>query len=293
MDATLDLALLSTFVEVADAASFSGAAKRLGTTTATVSRNIARLEELVGAELIHRTTRHVSLSTAGESLFQRASAHVRALRGAVANLPESQEDPAGTLRITAPYALGATLLGDVVTRFLARYPDIRVEADFSNRNVDLVAEGFDLAIRGDAGVRKDSSLTIKKLASATVGFYAAPSYIARSGTPRVVGAPEHQWILFGPLPKTLRLTQPIEGRVVANDVLFIREATRAGAGIGFIPLYMGERLAASGELVRVLPSFKSSMGGLVLLYPSTGPVARKVAAFRDILIASIKSHGME
>ena len=141
-------------------------------------------------------------------------------------------------------------------------------------------------------MRRDSSLAIKKLASSTLGFYAAPSYIARSGTPRVVGAPEHQWIIFGPLPKSLLSKPALEGRVVANDVLFLREATRAGAGVGLLPLYMGERLAAAGELVRVLPTFKSSMGGMVLLYPAAGPVARKVAAFRDILIASIKSLGM-
>jgi DNA-binding transcriptional LysR family regulator len=104
--------------------------------------------------------------------------------------------------VTAPYALGATLLGDVVTRFIARYPDIRVDADFSNRNVDIVAEGFDLAVRGDPGVRSDSSLTIKKLASATVGFNAAPSYIARTGTPRSVG---------GQTARALRLLDALRG----------------------------------------------------------------------------------
>src|SRR5438128_7429572 len=105
MDATIDLALVSTFVAVGEAASFSLAARKLGVTTATVSRSIAKLEELVGARLVQRTTRHVSLSTAGEALFERAASHVRAVQAALGDLPERQEEPAGTLRLTAPYDL--------------------------------------------------------------------------------------------------------------------------------------------------------------------------------------------
>ncbi|HLV66391.1 MAG TPA: LysR family transcriptional regulator, partial [Polyangiaceae bacterium] len=148
MDATMDLRLLAIFVAVADASSFSRAAEKLGVTTATVSRGIARLEEAAGARLFHRSSRNVALSTAGAALYERAAPHVSALRDAVSELPERGPEPSGALRLTAPYELGITLLGELLARYTLRYPKVRVEADFSHRNVDLVAEGFDLAVRG-------------------------------------------------------------------------------------------------------------------------------------------------
>lgn len=293
MDAPLDLSLLSAFVAVAEASSFSKAAALLGVTTATVSRTIAKLESIVGAELIHRTTRQVALSSAGEALYARTAPHVRSLRDAVQKLPERHDEPAGTLRLTAPVVLGVTFLSDVIARYVARYPEVRVEADFSNRKVDLVKEGFDLAIRGDGGVRKNSSMTIRTLTRTPLRFYAAPSYLARQGMPRTPGAKDHQWIVFGPLPRETKSEPEIEGRVVANDFLVLRETTRRGAGVGLLPVFLGEPLVATGDLVAVLPAFKSSLGGMVLLYPSTGRVPRKVAAFRDMLLAAIKGQTFE
>src|SRR5689334_9766773 len=142
MAATIDLALLATFVEVADASSFSGAARLLSTTTATVSRTIAKLEEAVGSRLFHRTTRRVSLTTAGKALHERTAAHVRALGHATRELPERQTEPAGELKLTAPYDLGATFLGGVIARFVALYPKVQVHAELGSRSVDLAAEGF-------------------------------------------------------------------------------------------------------------------------------------------------------
>jgi DNA-binding transcriptional LysR family regulator len=141
MSVTIDVALLATFVEVADAASFSGAARALGTTTATVSRSIAKLEESVGSRLFHRTTRRVTLTTAGKALYEPTAAHERALAHATKELPEHHSEPAGTLKLTAPYDLGATFLGSVSARFVALYPKVQVQAEFSSRVVDLAAEG--------------------------------------------------------------------------------------------------------------------------------------------------------
>src|SRR3954470_10686931 len=122
MDVTMNASLVATFVEVADAASFSGAARILGTTTATVSRSVAKLEASVGSRLFHRTTRRVSLTTAGTALYERTAVHLRALTHAARDLPEHQIEPAGTLKLTAPYDLGATFLGSVIARFIALHP---------------------------------------------------------------------------------------------------------------------------------------------------------------------------
>src|SRR3954469_12804693 len=195
MGVTIDVALLARFVEVAEAASFSAAARTLGTTTATVSRSIAKLEESVGSRLFHRTTRRVSLTTAGTALYERTAAHVRALAHATKELPEHQSEPAGTLKLTAPYDLGATFLGSVIARFIARYPKVQVEAEFSSRAVDVAAEGFDVALRGDSAKNKDTSLTARRLVEkGELSLYASQSYLARRGSPRGVASPDHDWL---------------------------------------------------------------------------------------------------
>jgi DNA-binding transcriptional LysR family regulator len=280
------LDLVATLVAVGETASFSAAAKRLSVTTGTVSRNIARLERLVGAQLVHRTTRRVSLSTAGQALFERAASHVRGVEAALSDLPERQAEPAGTLRLTAPPDVAVTLLGDVIARYTALYPKVRVDVDLSNRRADLAAEGFDLALRAATGRERDASLIRRRVISSEIRFYAAPSYLARRGTPRSVGSPGHDWIVFPALAKLLKLPR-LDGRVLANDVLFVREAARAGAGIGLLPRFVADPLVTDGALVSILPSARFSTAAIVLLYPAAGPPPRKVTAFRDVLLASV------
>lgn len=284
------------FVVVAETLSFSESARRLGTATATVSRGISALEEAVGTELIHRTTRDVSLSTAGATLYERVAPHVRGLQAAVRGLPERQEDPAGSLRISAPYAFGATLLGPIVARFMALYPDVQVEADFTNRNVDIVAGGFDLAIRADVGAQRDSSLTVRRVVQhGWLHYYASPSYVTRRGSPRALGAAGHDWLVsnFALQRRLPDLPKSFKPRIVANDFLFLCNAARAHAGIAMLPAFIAGPHISTGELVRVLGTARLRAGGLVLLYPSSGQLARKVVAFRDLLVKSIKRDAFE
>ncbi len=288
MNATIDLGLFSAFVAVGEAGSFSGAAKQLGVTTATISRSIARLEAEVGTQLLHRTTRHVSLSTAGEALFERAALHVRGLASAISDLPEREEEPAGVLRLTAPYELGSILLGDLIARFVQRYPRVRVEADLSNRVVDLVAEGYDLALRPDVGKRQDSSLIARRILRGELRFYAAPSYLARRGTPRAIGSEQHEWLVFAPFQKRIAPLAKLQPRVLANDLLFLRALAKAGAGIATLPTLAADALVASGDLQVVLPSEVLPTGSLSMVYPAAGPVPRKVIAFRDHLLTSLR-----
>lgn len=294
MNATIDLDLLSVFVEVASSASFSKAARALGTTTATVSRSIGKLERELGSELLHRSTRHVSLSTAGAALFERAAPHVRALRYVARELPERQEEPAGLLKITTLSDLGVTILGELIARFMLRYPKVSVQAELSSRRVDIIAEGYDAALRGSAGQERDSSLTVRRLIKQThVNVYASPGYVARRGSPRSLGSPEHDWLVAEPLRSVVPLPKKVAPRLSANEFSFLREAARAGAGLVLMPALMAEPLLQTGELVRVLPHWTLSVGGLIMLYPSAGTPPRKVTAFRDFLVASLKSAGLD
>jgi DNA-binding transcriptional LysR family regulator len=285
MGVTMDVAQLAVFVEVADLESFSAAARSLGTTTATVSRSIARLERSVGSRLFYRTTRKVSLTTAGTALYARTSAHVRALTHATRELPEHQGEPAGTLKLTAAYDLGATFLGGVISRFIALYPKVQVQAEFGSRVVDLTAEGFDVALRGDTGKQQDTSLTAKRLVQrGELSLYAAPGYLARRGSPGALAAPEHDWLVAGPLRRAFNFPADFTPRIVANDFLFLRGVAASGGGIATLPGFIAQPYVASGELVRVLPAVRVNAGGLVLLYSSTRPLARKIAAFRDFIV---------
>src|SRR5688572_20374698 len=293
MNATIPLDLLSVFVEVASCASFSKAARALGTTTATVSRSIGKLELELGSELLHRSTRRVSLSTAGAALFERAAPHVRALRYAARELPERQEEPAGLLRVTTLSDLGTTMLGELVARFTLRYPKVFVQMELSSRRVDIIAEGFDIALRGSAGQERDTSLTVRRLVKHThINAYASPGYVARRGSPRVLGSADHDWLLADPLRRVVALPKNVTARVSANEFLFLREAARAGAGLALLPAFMAEPLLATGELMRVLPQWTLSVGSLIMLYPAGGAPPRKVTAFRDFLLDAFKSAGL-
>lgn len=288
MSEPIDLQLLAAFVAIAETSSFTKAAQRLNVTPATVSRSLARLEDALGVELIHRTTRSVSVSSAGAELLERAGPHVAALTRVVRDLPDRMPEPAGTLRLTAPYALSLVLLGDVIARYTAMYPRVRIEADFTNRNVDLVAEGFDLAIRGDAGQMPDSTvITRRVLTRDLMRLYASPAYLARRGEPRQVGSADHTWIGFASGRGSVVEGWPEEPTIVANDFMFLREVTRSGAGVGFLPWFIADPLVKSAELVQVLPEVELHGGSLVLLYPTRGTVPAKVSAFRDLLLAAV------
>ena len=297
MEATaLEYDLLATFVAVAEQASFSKAARVLQVSKATVSRAIRRLEAVVGAELLHRTTHAVTLSTAGSALYERTAPHLRALKEALGTLPERDEEPAGELRVTAPHDVGTILLPELMAKFMARYPSVRCDLHLSNTMVDLVAERFDLAIRAMPPRKMpDSTLTVRKLGRTGVGVYASPSYVGRRGMPTTLGAAKHEWVV---MPSTLSLMfHDIPGfapRMLANDVLAIRGLLLEGLGVGVLPRFVAEPCVLDGTLVRVLPNVPLlDSVGLVLAYPSSGQVPRKVSAFRDFLIEQVRSRRLD
>lgn len=288
MDAPVNLQLLVTFAAVAEQASFSKAAAKLGVAKGTVSRSIAQLEQLLGVELLHRTTHHVSLSTAGSVLYERTRSHLSALNAALVELPEREEAPSGLLRMTAPPDFAAIVLPSVLAAFSRRFPSVRYEVRVGGQHIDLVKEGFDLAIRAATGRLDDSSLTVRRLGRGTASFYAAPSYLARRGRPKQLGDDRHTWVLHPSIAR--RLEPKIETpRFAVDDFLLARELLRDGVGIGMLPSFLARGYVREGLLEEVaLADLSALPGELVMLYPSSGQTPKKVAAFRDFLVDALR-----
>lgn len=277
--------LLATFITVAHEASFTKAAKKLGIGKGTVSRAIASLEKQLGTELLHRTTHAVALSTAGTALYERTAPHLLALAEAVEKLPERAEEPSGVLRLTAPNDFGLIVLPEVLAQFSLRYPQVRVDMRLTNAVVDLVADGFDLAIRSVSSLTQDSTLTMRRLGIGRPSWYAAPNYLLRRGRPKELGDPRHDWILHPAVRAGLKFPKDTPSRFLCDDMLFIRNLAREGSGICLLPGFVGAPDVREGLLEKVpLPdALNARKVDLALIYPSSGQIARKVTAFRDLL----------
>src|SRR5437588_6663937 len=231
MVGTPNLALLRVFAAVAEAKSFSGAARTLGLPKSSVSRAVARLEEELGVELLQRTTHVVSLGAPGEALLRKIAPHLSALEDAASALRGGEEQPSGELRVTAASDIGVTLLTDVVPAFCARYPQVSVDVRLGNRAVELVSERFDLALRAHRRPLRSSSLLVRRIGTIELQFFASPAYLAREGTPRTPKeSTRHAWVGFVGWPFGGEVGFAAgASRIVADDFFFIRELLRRGA----------------------------------------------------------------
>lgn len=289
----LDLNQMALFVRVVQAGSFAEAARRLGLPPTTLSRQVAQLEDSLQARLLHRTTRKLSLTDAGRTLFDRCAAQIEALSEAADALSGDAQTPKGRIRVAAPAEFFDYFQMDWLVEFLARYPEVEVEFVLSDGLADFVGEGIDLAFRG-SGELPDSSLVARKLASSYLALAASPAYLAARGTPRAVeDLADHDCIRpakQGPTG-TWRLgngegfTQvQVSGRFAANTGQAKLKAAIAGLGICLQPIGALRNALASGELVQVLPGVASAAAGLYVVYPSRRHVPRAVTAFLDMTL---------
>jgi DNA-binding transcriptional LysR family regulator len=278
----MDLNLLPLFLAVAEASSFSVVARKLGLRRSSVSRSIAALERSLGVQLFSRTTRHVALTTAGAALHAKLSPQLAALTESLGALPEQEEQPSGELRLTAPNNIGAAVLPAILASFSARYPAIQIDVRLTNRFVDLVAEGFDVALRVSTGKMSGSSLVARRLTDLEMQIFGSPTYLARAGVPRTAReTADHQWLAMRGARVPILPTPRVAARVVGDDILFLQGAARAGMGLAALPVFLVQEDVAAGRLQRVLPRLSLGTGALYLVHPPTQHVPRKVTAFRD------------
>lgn len=290
----MDLNLLTVFEAVARTSSFSAAARELGIPKSSASRRVARLEAALGVQLLFRSTRKVSPSAAGTALYDRVAPLLGQVRAALGQMPEREEEPSGQLRVTAPVDLGVLFLAEVVARYTARYPAVSVDLHLTGRVVDLVGEGFDVALRA-APRLQDSTLVVRKAAPIAMQLFASPIYLARRGAPRSeADLAGHEWVVFRSGPQRLRpppgaaAAVGAHGRIVCDDLLFVRDAVRTGAGLGLLPIFVARPDVAAGTLVRVLPRWERQAGWLHVVCPAARHVPRKVTAFRDLVLELLR-----
>jgi len=292
--AELDLNDVSAFVRVVENSGFAKAARALGVPTSTVSRAVARLEENVGVRLLHRTTRNLSVTSEGQAFHERVAPLVASLRDATRTLGSGGKEPEGLLRVTAPNDIGSAFLSEEVVHFVDRYPLLRVELMLTNRKVNLVSEGLDVAVR--AGRLEASSLIARKIGTLQVELYASPAYAERARLPATLAElTRHKIVAWGARDGKIRWqlkgprgeeTVELSCRIACDDFGFVRAATVAGGGIGLMPRMIALSEVATGRLVRVLPEYGLSGAALHVIYPSTRQVPTKVTVFRDFLAKS-------
>jgi len=284
MNGTPDLNLLPLFVAVAETWSMSAAARALELPKSSVSRGIAALEASLKVQLFHRTTRKVALTTAGTAFYERVKPVVASLKDITGSLPEQEAEPAGELRISAPMDLALTVLPSVVAQFATRHPGVQLDVRPSNRVVDLVAEGYDAALRM-GGTLADSTLRVRKIAQLEIGLFASASYVARKGQPRSPNdACDHDWVVLAQMKMPGSMARHKKPKLLTDDVMFALGAIREGRGIGLLPAFLTRDDVATGRLLRVVPKWDQRGSTLFFVHPQTEHVPRKVAAFRDFVL---------
>lgn len=282
---------LLTFVRTVEARSISRAARELGVPRPTVGRRLARLEQKLGARLLRRTTRTMALTDAGEALFHRARAVVASVSDARDSVARRDDKVRGLLRVSAP-PMGGEAFGGLVADFLAAHPEVRVELETSSRHVDLVAGGFDVAIRASSELAP--GLVARNLARTRLLAVASPAYLARAGTPRraadlakhagLVGFtrgehPTTHW----PRPRGGRVR--VEARLASNDLPTLREAALRGHGVALLPLALVYDDVTEGRLVPVLPAQVGADVRIAVVYADRELVPPAVRAFVDAVAA--------
>jgi len=283
---------MKVFRTVAELGSFAGASRHLNLSPAAVSKNIAELEAHLGLRLLNRTTRRLSRTEAGARYYEHVVRILDDMEETEASLGSMQDEPRGLLRVTAPLTLTLTLFSAAVPRFLERFPQLSLDLRLDDRRINIVEEGFDVAIRV-SGHLEDSSLVARKLIDLQYVVCCAPSYLERFGTPR---APEdlqrHSCVQFTlsdrvdawEFRKGDRLVQvAVAGRYRVTSSLAVRDALLAGFGLSLVPrIYVADHLR-QGQLTAVLEDWSATETSVYALYPSRRHVTAKIKAFLDFI----------
>nr|WP_315225344.1 LysR family transcriptional regulator [uncultured Albidiferax sp.] len=298
-----DLNDMAYFAEVVERGGFAAAGRALGLPKSRLSRRVAELETRLGVRLLQRTTRKLSLTEVGE-IYHRHCLAMREQADAAADaVAQAQTEPRGTIRIACPVTLAQTTLGEVMPLFLARYPLVRVDMRVSNRVVDLVEEGVDVALRVRLTLDDSGTLVVKSFGTTRSLLVASPQLLARQGHPATVedlarldsvsmSANDGRavWHLLGP-DGGVR-TVPHQPRYVADDLLTLKLAVLGGTGICVLPAYMCVDEVRLGQLLPVLPGWAPHPGVFHAVFPSRRGMVPAVRRFLDFLEEHHRNDGL-
>ncbi len=275
------------FVAVAEVASFTEAANRLSTSVAQVSRKVGRLEQRLSSKLLNRTTRKVTLTEVGQTYYQHCRHLVDGLDAAERAVTDLRTSLSGKIKITAPVTYGEQKLTRHLNQFLLQHPDVSLEVVLSNRKLDLLEHGFDLAIR--LGSLDDSSAIAKRLSSRQMHVCASPGYLQCYGEPHSLLELNHHQCLQGSnaywrfMENGQKRQLKVQGRIQCNSGKALVESALQGLGIVQLPNYYLEEHLASGELVELLTQYKDEQEGIWALYPHNRFLTAKVRSLVDYL----------
>jgi len=286
----MDLRQIETFVRVAELGSFTRAADALNTQKAHVSRVVTQLERELGVRLLERTTRSLSLTEIGREFFERAVGILGSVDDAQRAVQKAQGEPRGTLKLTCGVEFGMIAVSGWITAYLERHPQVNVDADFTSRIVDMVHEGFDLAIR--IGPLADSTLAARKLGDLRYGLFASPACWNRQPAPThpdqladhpalafAGGSHQPVWTLQ---KGDITIRVPLQPRLKANNVFAVRDAAASGLGIAQLPLIVAAPALTSGQLVQVLAEWSLPSVPVNAVFASARYLTPKVRAFIDL-----------
>lgn len=295
---------LDAFVASADEGSFSAAARRLGLTPAAVSKSVARLEAGLGVRLFQRSTRSISLTAEGANLHRQVRLPWTDIGDALAALRQGAGKPAGTLKVAMAPMVGRTYIVPMLEQFVRRYPDIVLDLHFDNHQVDLIAQGFDVAIGG--GIELTEGLIARELARMRTVLVAAPSYLAaHPPISQATDLERHSGLLRRSLssgrvvPWLLKdgggseLVAGVRTIAVIDDPEALARAAACGLGLAMLPLPHVLPLLDSGELVRVLPAWYGETRPLSIYYSSRKLAPAKVSAFVEYVVAEVRLRGLD
>lgn len=289
-DGTMQLDDLRIFVATVEARNFTAAANRLQLSKQFVSRRVMALEASLGVRLLVRNTRKLAVTDLGNDFYQRAKRILADVADAEQAMSSRRADPRGLLRISAPMSFGTVHLSPLIADFMRANPDVRVDMDLSDRVVDVVGEGFDMALR--IGTLADSTLIARKLAEIRMVACSSPGYAAGHRLPaEPADLARHSCLLYGQEGRSgwdfvvdgARQTFEVHGPLRANNGEVIRDAAVAGLGIALLPEFIVAGSLGSGKLVEVLDSFVAPPLALYAVYPQHREGAVTIRAFTQFL----------
>ena len=289
-----DLNTLYYFTQVVEHHGFAAAGRALDMPKSKLSRRIAELEERLGVRLLHRTNRHCSLTEIGQAYYQRCLAMRVEAESAAELIERNRSEPQGMVRISCPTALLNTWVGPMLTRYMLKYPLVQVFIESTNRRVDLIHEGFDIALRVRFPPLENTDMVMKVLGNSTQSVVGSPAFLSRLSTPAspadLSGLPslhwgaaqrEYQWELFGVDGSTAMIRHA--PRMVTDDLLALRHAAVAGIGIVHLPSVVVRDEIAAGQLVELVPGWAPKSGVIHAIFPSRRGLLPSVRTLIDFL----------